>query len=312
MKTIQNCIILGSGPAGYTAAIYAARADLKPILYTGLIPGGQIIYTTKIENYPGYPEGITGYELMERFKKQAQYLKTDIKEDYIIKVRFSNVIGGVHRLYTNKGEEIYSYGVIIATGSLPNFLGLQEDKFFLGKGVSTCATCDGFFFKGQIVTVIGGGDTALEEAIYLSNICSKVYIIVRKNYLKATKSIHYITKSIGNIKILFNYKVKKILGNNMVDYIKLIHNQTNKDIIIPTKAIFLAIGNHPNTDIFKGQIELDKSGYIKTKNTCTNLPGIFAAGEVQDPIYRQVITSSATGCIAALELEKYISIFFYK
>jgi thioredoxin reductase (NADPH) len=308
MKNIYKCIILGSGPAGYSSAIYAARALLKPILYAGLIHGGQLIYSKKIFNYPGYPEGITGSELIEKLKKQALYYNTEIKKDYIIEVRFSK--RGVHRLYSYNGEDIYSHGVIIATGSLPKLLGLKEETFYIGKGLSTCAYCDGLFLPGKIVTVIGGGNTAFEESIYLSKLCRTVHIIVRKNYLKATKSIQNIAKKYFNIKIIFNYQAKKILGTKIVQYIKLINLYTNKEIIITTQALFVAIGNHPNTTIFKGQIELDKYGYIKTKkNTYTNLPGIFAAGDVQDPIYRQVITSSSTGCIAALELEKYISLF---
>lgn len=306
--TVYNCVVIGSGPAGYSAAIYAGRADLNPILYTGLEYGGQLTSTTEVENYPGYPKGITGFQLMINFKKQAERFNTIIKEQRIIKVDLLKEIGSIHLLYTENGEKIKTKGVIIATGANPKYLGLKSENLFIGNGVSTCATCDGFFYRGKIVAVIGGGDTALEESIYLSKICKKVHLIVRKGKLRATKVLENRAKKVLNLEINFCTEIKEILGREYVEGILLLNKETSKETILSIEGLFIAIGHKPNTSIFKNQIQLDENGYIFTKNgnSRTNLPGIFAAGDVQDDIYRQAITSAASGVIAALDLDKYL------
>lgn len=308
-RIIYNCVIIGSGPAGYSAAIYAGRADLKPILYTGALPGGQLTTTIEVENYPGYPKGATGYQLMLNLKKQAERFNTIIKEQSIINVDLLKKIGSIHSLYTETGDKIQTKGVIIATGATPKTLGLESEKRLIGNGVSTCATCDGFFYRGKIVAVVGGGDTALEESIYLSRICKKVHLIVRKGKLRASKAIEHNANKILNLEIHFFHEVKEVLGKEFVEGI-LIHNKkTFKEKILFIKGLFIAIGHQPNTSIFKNKIQLDENGYIFTEKggTQTNCPGVFAAGDVQDSIYRQAITSAASGCMAALDLDRYLS-----
>ncbi|WGH27865.1 MAG: thioredoxin-disulfide reductase [Candidatus Bostrichicola ureolyticus] len=312
LKTIAKCVIIGSGPAGYSAAIYAARADLNPIIYTGLEPGGQLTQTTIIDNYPGYPIGITGFELMENFKKQAERFGTIIIHDKISKVFISNEKSGIHTIqFSNK--TLQSKGLIIATGASSKYLGLKNEKRLLGYGVSTCATCDGFFFKEKYVAVIGGGDTAIEEAIYLSKMCKYIYIFVRNNILKASKAMQRNVSYIKNIEIFFNHEVKDILGEKEVEGIKVINKENKNEKIFYVKGIFIAIGHIPNTELFKGQLKMDENNYIITKKgtTLTSKPGVFAAGDVQDPRYRQAITSAGTGCMAALDLEKYLINKFY-
>ncbi|WGH27374.1 MAG: thioredoxin-disulfide reductase [Candidatus Bostrichicola ureolyticus] len=303
---IAKCVIIGSGPAGYSAAIYAARADLNPIIYTGLEPGGQLTKTTIIDNYPGYPTGITGFELMENFKKQAERFGTIIIHDKISKVFISK--SGIHTIQFSD-KTLQSKGLIIATGAYSKYLGLKNEKRLLGYGVSTCATCDGFFYKEKYVAVIGGGDTAIEEAIYLSKICKHIYIFVRKNILKASKVMQHNVSYIKNISILFNHELKDILGEKEVNGIKVINKENGMEKIFDVKGIFIAIGHSPNTQLFKGQLKMDENNYIITEKgtTQTNKPGVFAAGDVQDPRYRQAITSAGTGCMAALDLEKYLN-----
>lgn len=306
---VYNCVIIGSGPAGYSAAIYAARADLKPILYTGSEPGGQLITTTEVENYPGYPKGVTGLQLMVNLKKQAERFNTIVKSQRIIKVDLLKEIGSIHSLYTETGEKIQTKGVIIATGATAKYLGLESENRLKGYGVSTCATCDGFFYRGKVVAVVGGGDTALEESIYLSRICSKVHLLVRKGKLRASKAMEHRANKVLNLEIHFNHEVKEVLGKELVEGILILNKETYKERILYIEGLFIAIGHQPNTSIFKNQIQLDENGYILTEKggTQTNLPGVFAAGDVQDSIYRQAITSAGSGCMAALDLDRYLS-----
>ena len=305
---IHNCIIIGSGPSGYTAAIYASRSGLNPILYTGLQIGGQLITTTLVENFPGYENGILGPKMMQELENQAKKFGCKIFYEDIIKVNFSNKIGGIHKVYTNY-KKVLSKTVIICTGASPKYLGLPSEKKYLGSGVSTCATCDGFFYKNKSVIVVGGGDSAVEEAIYLSNICAKVIVLVRKGKLQSSNVMKNRIINNKNIKILFHSELKKIEGNNgIVNSVIIINNKTEKEKSLKIDGVFIAIGHTPNSSIFN-QIKKDKDNYLITDkiSTKTNLPGIFAAGDVQDKIYRQAITASATGCMAALDAERYIS-----
>ncbi|AGC66980.1 thioredoxin reductase [Candidatus Uzinura diaspidicola str. ASNER] len=306
---IYNCVIIGSGPGGYAAAIYAGRADLKPILYTGDYSGGQLTTSTEVENYPGYTKGITGFQLMVNFKKQAERFNTIIKEQRIIKVDLLKEIGSIHSLLTETGEKVNTKGIIIATGSTAKYLGLESEKRFRGSGVSTCATCDGFFYRGKVVAVVGGGDTAIEESIYLSKICKKVHLIVRRGTLRASKIIAHRANKILNLEIHFFHEVKEVLGKKDVEGILILNKETSKERILSIEGLFIAIGHKPNTSIFKNQIQLDENGYILTINrgTHTNYPGVFVAGDVKDYTYRQAITAAASGCMAALDLDKYIS-----
>ncbi|WOX79434.1 thioredoxin-disulfide reductase [Candidatus Shikimatogenerans bostrichidophilus] len=304
MKII-DCVIIGSGPAGYTSAIYLARSNIKHYLYTGDLPGGQLVNTKIVENYPGFSKGILGIKLMSEMKKQAIKFGTIIKTNKIFKVSFNN--NKLHFLYTKENKKIITKSVIIATGSLPKSLNIKYEKKYLGYGISYCAICDGMFYKNKIVAVIGGGETALEYSILLSKICKIIYLIVRKNKLKASKYLQNILYKIKNIKILFNKKINNFLGDKKLKYINLL-NLNNKIIKIKVSGVFIAIGSYPNTLIFKNKIKMDKNGYIITKNksTKTNIPGIFAAGDVQDKKYRQAITSAGSGCMAALDVEKYL------
>ena len=304
----MNTIIIGSGPAGYTAAIYAARADLKPIIYTGLEPGGQLTTTTDVDNFPGYPKGIDGPTMMNELKEQAERFGTEVKIDFISKVDFSKEKGGVHKLYTQNGDEIQSKTVIISTGASAKYLGLESEQRLIGGGVSACAVCDGFFYKNQDVAIVGGGDTAIEEATYLAKICSNVTMLVRKDHFRASKAMQNRLANFDNINVLFNHEIDEVIGNSVVEGIKITNNLNDKVSNIKITGLFIAIGHSPNTDIFKGTVDMDDSGYILTDkiSTRTNIPGVFAAGDVQDKDYRQAITAAGTGCMAALDAERYL------
>ena len=304
----MDTLIIGSGPAGYTAAIYAARADLKPVIYTGLEPGGQLTTTTDVDNFPGYPKGIDGPKMMDELKEQAERFGTEVKIDFISKVEFSKNKGSLHKVFSQDGTEIEAKTIIICTGASAKYLGLPSEQKLIGGGVSACAVCDGFFYKNQEVAVVGGGDTAVEEATYLAKICSKVTMIVRKDHLRASKAMQNRITKYPNISILYNHEVEEVIGDNVVVGIKTINNLTKETSEIKITGLFLAIGHTPNTEIFKGQINMDESGYIITepKSTITNIPGVFAAGDVQDKEYRQAVTAAGTGCMAALDDERYL------
>jgi thioredoxin reductase (NADPH) len=299
-----NCLITGSGPAGYTAAIYAARANLNPVLYEGLQPGGQLTTTTEVENFPGYPDGVSGFQMMEDMRNQALRFGADVRTGEITEVDFSL---RPFILKASDGKEIRAKTVIIATGATAKYLGLPSEQKFKGQGVSACATCDGFFYRKKDVAVVGGGDTACEEAVYLAGLCNKVYLIVRRNVLRASKVMQDRVLKTGNIEILWEHQTKEILGDeNGVTGALLTNNSKEKTIDI--HGFFLAIGHHPNSDIFKAYVETDGQGYIitKGKTTATNIPGVFAAGDVQDSHYRQGITAAASGCMAAKDAENFL------
>jgi len=307
-ENILDCVIVGSGPAGYTAAIYAARADLKPELYTGLEPGGQLTTTTEVDNFPGYPDGVTGPEMMMDLQKQAERFDTKVYYELITKAEFSTEVGGVHKIWAGN-KEILARSVIISTGATAKYLGLDDEKKYSGGGVSACATCDGFFYKGKDVIVVGAGDTAAEEATYLAKLTNKVTILVRKDYFRASKAMLHRVDNTSNIEVKFNHELIGIEGeNSLVERAVVINNLTQEKSMIDVHGIFIAIGHKPNTDIFKGQITLDENGYIITQpdSTRTNLPGVFAAGDVQDHHYRQAITAAGSGCMAAMDAEKYL------
>lgn len=304
-----KCLIIGSGPAGYTAAIYASRANLKPVLYTGLQMGGQLTTTTEVENFPGYPAGVTGPVLMEDMKAQAERFGAEIRFGSVSSVDFSS---RPHKVVIDGEKEIEADAVIVATGAAAKYLGLPSEEKFKGMGVSGCATCDGFFYRGKDVAVVGGGDTACEEATYLAGICNKVYLIVRKDYLRASKAMQERVFKTKNIEVLFEHNTKELLGNDMgLEGARLIHRMGQSDEVekeIKIDGFFLAIGHTPNTDVFAGQLETDEKGYIVTKgkSTQTNVKGVFAAGDVMDSVYRQGITSAGTGCMAAIDAERYL------
>ena len=304
----MDTIIIGSGPAGYTAAIYAARADLNPVMYTGLEPGGQLTTTTEVDNFPGYPKGIDGPTMMNELKEQAERFGTKVEIDFISKVDFSKDKGGIHKLYTQNGDEIKSKTVIISTGASAKYLGLPSEQRLIGGGVSACAVCDGFFYKNQDVAIVGGGDTAIEEATYLAKICNNVTMLVRKDHFRASKAMQNRLSNYDNIKVLFNHEVMEVMGENVVEGLKIKSNLTNNVSELKITGLFLAIGHSPNTDIFKGIVDMDDSGYILTDKTSTktNIPGVFAAGDVQDKDYRQAVTAAGTGCMAALDAERYL------
>lgn len=308
-QNILDCVIVGSGPSGFTAAIYAARADLKPELYTGLEPGGQLTTTTEVDNFPGYPAGITGPEMMMDLQKQAERFDTKVHYELITKAEFSGEIGGIHKLYAGN-KEIFAKSVIISTGATAKYLGLEDEKKYAGGGVSACATCDGFFYKGKDVVVVGAGDTAAEEATYLAKLCKKVTMLVRKDVFRASKAMIHRVNNTPNIEVKFNHELIGIEGeNNLVEKAVIINNQTQEKSTVDVDGIFIAIGHKPNTDIFVGQVNLDENGYILTekRSSRTNIPGVFAAGDVQDHIYRQAITAAGSGCMAAMDAEKYLA-----
>lgn len=309
MENIHDCVIVGSGPSGFTAAIYAARADLKPQLYTGLEPGGQLTTTTEVDNFPGYPDGVTGPEMMMQLQKQAERFDTKVHYEMITKVEFSSEAGGIHKLWAGN-KEILAKTVIISTGATAKYLGLEDEKKYAGGGVSACATCDGFFYKGKDVIVVGAGDTAAEEATYLAKLTNKVTMLVRRDEFRASKAMIHRVKNTPNIEVKFHHELIGIEGENgLVERAVVINNQTQETSKIDVHGIFIAIGHKPNTEIFKDQINTDENGYIVTVpgSTKTNLPGVFAAGDVQDHVYRQAITAAGTGCMAAMDAEKYLA-----
>ncbi|MGX6961040.1 MAG: thioredoxin-disulfide reductase [Candidatus Karelsulcia muelleri] len=307
-REIFDCIIIGGGPAGYTAAIYLARAEIKHMIFTGFQPGGQLISTNKVENYPGFPNGISGYKLMESFKAQSEKFGTKVKSNSVVKINI-NQKKEWHETVLDNSLKIQTKAIILATGANPRYLNLDNEKQLIGNGIYTCANCDGYFFKGKKVAVIGGGDKAAEEAIYLSNICHKVYLIIRDNKMKASKILQKQLLNINNVEIFYNHKVIKLIGKQKIKAISCQNVTNHINYLFNVEAIFLAIGQIPNTMICKQNLKalkLDKNGYIITKSTITNIPGIFAAGDVQDSSYRQAITSAASGCISAIEVEKYL------
>ena len=307
MESIKT-LIIGSGPAGYTAAIYAARADLKPVLYTGLEPGGQLTTTTEVDNFPGYPEGVDGPKMMVELQQQAERFGTDVRIGFINKVELSKKIGGMHKAYAEGGQEIEAQTIIISTGATAKYLGLPSEQRLRGGGVSACAVCDGFFYKGQEVAIVGGGDTAAEEATYLANICSKVTMLVRRDQMRASKAMQHRVNQASNIDLRYNSEIEEVLGENVVEGIRIKNNQTGKQEKIPITGLFIAIGHQPNTGLFKEQLDMDDAGYLITegKSTKTNVPGVFASGDVQDKEYRQAVTAAGTGCMAALDAERYL------
>ncbi|MDG2396086.1 MAG: thioredoxin-disulfide reductase [Flavobacteriaceae bacterium] len=309
VKEHVKCLIIGSGPAGYTAAIYAARANMNPVLYEGIQPGGQLTTTNDVENFPGYPDGVSGPEMMIQFKKQAERFNTDVREGWVTKVDFSNK---PHKVWINNQTEIHADSIIISTGASAKYLGLDSEQKYLklGGGVSACAVCDGFFYKNQDVVIVGAGDSACEEAHYLSKLCTKVTMLIRKNTFRASKIMENRVRNTKNIEILFNTEVEEVLGDNQVVTGVKIKNNTNDSLNeLSATGFFVAIGHNPNTDIFKDFLNLNENAYIinKSGSTKTNVEGVFVSGDAADHIYRQVVTAAATGCMAALDAEKYLS-----
>lgn len=301
-----NLLIIGSGPAGYTAAIYASRANLKPVLYQGIQPGGQLTITTEVENYPGFPEGIQGPEMMINFEKQAQRMGADIRFGLATKVDFST---RPYKVWIDEEKLIEAESVIISTGASAKWLGLESEQRYNGYGVSACAVCDGFFFRGKEVAIVGAGDTAAEEALYLSKLASNVHMFIRREEMRASKVMQERVKATPNIKIYWNTETEEIVGNTTVEAVRIKNNKSGEATEIPVKGFFVAIGHNPNSEIFKGWIDMDEAGYIKTipGTSKTNLEGVFAAGDVQDKIYRQAVTAAGSGCMAALDAERYLS-----
>lgn len=300
-----HCLIVGSGPAGYTAAIYASRAGLNPVLYQGLQPGGQLTITTEVENYPGYPEGIMGPQMMVDFEKQAQRMGADIRWGLATKVDLSQ---RPFKVEIDEEKWIEADALIIATGASAKWLGLPSEQRLNGHGVSACAVCDGFFFKGQDVAIVGAGDTACEEALYLSKICANVHMLIRRDEMRASKVMQERVLKTANIKVHWNTDTLEVLGENKVDSIKVLNNKTNEESIIPVKAFFVAIGHQPNSSLFKGMLDMDEAGYLITQpgSSKTNIEGVFACGDVQDKIYRQAVTAAGSGCMAALDAERFL------
>ncbi len=310
MENLQKhykVIIIGSGPAGYTAGIYTARAELQPLILAGPAPGGQLMLTTDVENYPGYPEGIKGPEMMEDFRKQAERFGAKVLYEQAVEVDLK----ATPKKIKTDTMEFTADAVIISTGASAKWLGLESEQRFreIGGGVSSCAVCDGFFFRGQDVVIVGGGDTAAEDALYLSKLCNKVYMLVRRDKMRASQIMQKRVKNAENIQILWNTEIKEILGEQSVEGVLAFNNKTGEEFKLDVTGVFIAIGHKPNTDIFKGQIDLDETGYIITKcdSTKTNLEGVFAAGDVQDKIYRQAVTAAGSGCMAALDAERWLS-----
>jgi len=301
-----HCLIIGSGPAGYTAAIYAARANLKPMMYTGLRPGGQLMDTTDVENFPGYPSGILGPEMMEDFKKQAERFGTDIRFGIATKVDFSS---RPHKVWIDDTKLIEADAVILATGAEAKWLGLDSEKRLNGSGVSACAVCDGFFYKGTEVAIVGAGDTACEEAIYLSKLCTHVHMIVRRDQMRASKIMQERVVNTPNITVYWNSETDEVLGETVVEAVRILNNKTNEKTTIPVTGFFVAIGHQPNSHIFKNWLTMDEQGYLITQpdSTKTNIEGVFACGDLQDKVFRQAVTAAGTGCMAALEAERWLS-----
>ena len=304
-------LIVGSGPAGYTAAIYASRSSLNPVLYEGMQPGGQLTQTTEVENFPGYPEGTTGQELMDDLRKQAKRLGTDIRFGMVTKVEFSKDGSTPHKVTTDDGTVLEAHTVIISTGASAKYLGLDDEKKYAGQGVSACATCDGFFYRKKVVAVVGGGDTACEEAQYLASLAKKVYLIVRRDVLRASDAMQQKVKDAENIEILWNTQTEGLFGDNGVEGAHLVENkgkENERHYDLPIDGFFLAIGHHPNSEVFRPDVEVDEQGYIKVQHstTATNIPGVFAAGDVADPLYRQAISAAGSGCHAAIDALHYL------
>ena len=301
-----KCLIIGSGPAGYTAAIYAARADMSPLMYQGLQPGGQLTITNDVENYPGYPDGINGPQMMIDFQKQAERFGTDVRFGLATKVDFT---GPVHKVWIDEKTEITADTVIISTGASAMWLGIESEQRLNGFGVSACAVCDGFFYKGQDVAIVGGGDTACEEATYLSKLCNKVYMLVRRDEFRASNIMVQRVMEADNIEVMFNHEVKEVLGEKAVEGVQVYNNQTQEERTLITTGFFVAIGHKPNTGLFKDWLEMDKVGYliVSPGTSKTKIPGVFASGDAADKVYRQAVTAAGTGCMAALDAERYLT-----
>lgn len=301
-----KCLIIGSGPAGYTAAIYAARANLNPEVYTGQEPGGQLMITTEVENYPGYPKGIQGPQMMDDFRNQAERFGTAVHYDLIEKVDFS---GPIHKAWSSNGNEIHAHSVIISTGASAKWLGLESENKLMNKGVSACAVCDGFFFKGMEVAVVGGGDTAAEEASYLAKLCPKVHLLVRRDEMRASKIMQERVLKAENIEIHWNTTTEEILGDEEVTGVRVRNRVTDESSEIPVKGFFVAIGHQPNTGIFKDWLDMDETGYliVNPGTSKTKIKGVFASGDAADKVYRQAVTAAGTGCMAALDAERYLT-----
>ena len=304
-----KCLIIGSGPAGYTAAIYAARADLMPVMYTGMEPGGQLTTTTEVDNFPGYPEGIDGPTMMMQLQKQAERFGTQVRMGMATSVEFNDEVGGWHKVVIDYNKNIEAESVIISTGASAKYLGLPSEQRLRGGGVSACAVCDGFFYKKQRVAIVGGGDTAAEEATYLANICEHVTMLVRKDEMRASKAMQHRVNSRKNITVVYNTEVDEVLGDQVVEGLRMLNTESNEKTEIEITGLFIAIGHKPNTDIFKDQLSMDGTGYLITepKSTKTSKPGVFASGDVQDKDYRQAITAAGSGCMAALDAERYLA-----
>jgi len=301
-----HCLIIGSGPAGYTAAIYASRAGLKPVLYQGAQPGGQLTITTEVDNFPGYPDGVQGPQMMMDFEQQARRFGTDVRYGVVTAVDFS---GYPHKAIVDDQHEITADAVIISTGAAAKWLGLPSEMRLNGRGVSACAVCDGFFFRGQDVAIVGAGDTAAEEASYLANLCRKVYMLVRRGEMRASRFMQSRVKSLPNIEILWHTETLEVLGEDEVSGVRVRDTESGKERVLDVTGFFVAIGHKPNTDIFKGSLDLDENGYILTEkgSTRTNIPGVFACGDAQDNVYRQAVTAAGTGCMAALDAERFLA-----
>ena len=304
----EKCLIIGSGPAGYTAAIYAARANMSPVLYTGATPGGQLMITNDVENYPGYPTGVHGPQMMDDFQKQAERFGTAIH--YGVRIAKVDFTGPVHKVWTDSGEEIHAHSIIIATGAEAKWLGIPSEQQYVNNGVSACAVCDGFFYRGQEVAVVGGGDTAAEEATYLSKLCPRVHLLVRRDALRASKIMQ--ERVLNNDKITVHWftEVDEVIGDGeKMTGLRVINNQTGQKGLLSATGLFVAIGHKPNTELFKEWLEMDEAGYLVTKGktTHTRIPGVFACGDAQDNVYRQAVTAAGTGCMAALDAERYLA-----
>ncbi len=305
---VLDCLIIGSGPAAYSAAIYAARADLKPVVIEGPVPGGQLTQTTDVDNYPGYPDGRTGPEMMEDLKRQAQRFKTDVRSGWVTKVDFT---GPMHKVWVDEKTEIHARTVIIATGASAKWLGLPNEIRLrdIGGGVTACAVCDGFFYKGQTVALVGAGDSAAEEATYLAKLCPKVYMLVRRDEFRASKAMVHRVMNTPQIEVLYNHEVKDVLGDQVVEGIIAVNNKTGEERKLDVSGLFMAIGHTPATELFKDWLDMDPQGYLKhvPDRTSTKIPGVFVSGDAADRVYRQAVTSAGTGCMAALDAERYLA-----